>query len=99
MANEWPDLFIVRAGYKPEQILTVEFAFPFPAATATVWCKLCDTHVPAGEREAHVREHKRELTGWRNRRKAEAERRSREALALHNRARRENKALREREKV
>jgi hypothetical protein len=92
--NEWPDLFIIRAGFKPEQILTAEFAFPLPVEAGMAWCKLCDTHVASGERAEHVRGHKRELTVWRNRRKAEAERRSRDALDAHNRARREAKAAR-----
>jgi len=95
--NEWPDLFIVRAGYKPEAILKVEFAFPLPAvANNLVWCKLCDAHVPAGTREEHVKDHKRELVSWRKRREAEAKQRSAEALRAHNQARRENKLLRER---
>lgn len=58
------------------------------------WCNLCETRVPWGEREPHVREHRRELREFGRDAERRRRREATERLRLVNRERRlERKVL------
>lgn len=71
--EEWIPLFLYYEGnrakpkYTKDQILAPNFAITFNH------CKLCDTRVD-GSPEAHLRQHRKELTAYLGKRRAAADR-------------------------
>lgn len=71
--------------------LTVDNVCPPPASwdhDQRAYCRLCERRVPVSEREAHVREHRRERASWRKSRTRTHERAARTRLRTINRERR-----------
>ena len=76
--EQWAPLF--TRYYTDEALLEPGYALgSYDSRVGGQWCKLCDGPVRSGQGIAHLAEHARELTAWRKRRKAEADRK-REAL-------------------
>lgn len=87
--EKWAPLFLFYAGsgapkFTKEQVLDANFAITFGH------CKLCDSKV-TGSSDAHMREHRKDLTAWLAKRRKESSKKSAAGLAA---ARREKAMLR-----
>jgi hypothetical protein len=77
--EQWAPLFLFFAGtseakFTKEQVLDPKFAL------AGSYCKLCDCHFE-GSGVKHMREHRKQLTAWLDKRKRENRKRSKAGLA------------------
>lgn len=77
--EQWAPMFLFFAGtsetkFTKEQVLDPKFALVGP------YCKLCD-HRFTGSGVEHMREHRKELTAWLNKRKRDNRKRAKAGLA------------------